>query len=87
MKNGKYVSGNCVKYYKNGKLHREDGPARVWDHGLYEWWLNGELHCETGPCVYFSNDNRVRVADAYYVHGANLSKQEFLQYKLLKLMK
>jgi len=29
------------EWYKNGKKHREDGPAEEWDDGFKEWWLNG----------------------------------------------
>ena len=38
MKDGKYVreSGNSY-YYKNNKLHREDGPAIEYISGDKEW--------------------------------------------------
>lgn len=32
-------------YYKNGFLHREDGPALISLHGdeiIHSWWYNGE---------------------------------------------
>lgn len=29
-------------WYKNGKLHRIDGPAVESQSGYIEWWLNGE---------------------------------------------
>ena len=29
-------------WYKNGKLHREDGPAREWSDGYKEWWLEDQ---------------------------------------------
>ena len=28
-------------WYKNGKLHREDGPADIWKDGYKQWWLDG----------------------------------------------
>ena len=37
-------------WYKNGKLHREDGPA-VERNGTKEWWVNGKLHREDGPAL------------------------------------
>lgn len=31
------------EWLKDGKLHREDGPAYVQDNGIKEWWLNNKL--------------------------------------------
>ena len=52
MKNG------CVEdefgnkfWYKNGILHREDGPAVELVNGIKEWYLNGHLHRESGPAI------------------------------------
>jgi len=28
-------------YYKQGKIHREDGPALEYNDGTKHWWLNG----------------------------------------------
>lgn len=42
---------SCVFYYKNGKLHKENGPARCWHDGTREWNLNDLLHREDGPAV------------------------------------
>ncbi len=28
-------------WYKNGKLHREDGSADIWKDGYKQWWLDG----------------------------------------------
>jgi hypothetical protein len=25
-----------------GRLHREDGPARIWGDGTKEWWLQSD---------------------------------------------
>jgi hypothetical protein len=33
---------NVIRYYLNGQLHREDGPAVIWADGGKEWWYNGE---------------------------------------------
>ena len=32
-----------VSYLKNGKLHREDGPARIYKDGHKSWWLDGKI--------------------------------------------
>ena len=31
-------------WYKNGKLHRDNGPAKIWSNGDEQWWQNGLLH-------------------------------------------
>lgn len=38
-------------WWLDGKLHREDGPARLHVTGEYVWWLNGEMHRVGGPAV------------------------------------
>jgi len=39
----------AVFYYKNGLLHREDGPAIEYPNGGKSWYKNGKLHREDGP--------------------------------------
>ena len=51
MKNGMHERKYGTEWYKNGKLHREDGPAREWANGGKAWWLNGKCHREDGPAV------------------------------------
>jgi hypothetical protein len=37
---------------KEGKYHREDGPAREWPaQGAKAWYRNGKLHREEGPAM------------------------------------
>jgi len=36
----KYSNGT-TKYFLNGKLHNENGPAIIWDTGEENYWLNG----------------------------------------------
>ena len=31
----------------NGQLHRKDGPARIWDTGVVEYWLDGNKISQT----------------------------------------
>ena len=38
-----------VFWYKDGKFHREDGPACEWANGSKEWYINGVWHREDGP--------------------------------------
>lgn len=45
-----YSNGTKI-WYKEGRFHREDGPAREWPNGSKEWWRNGEQHRSDGPAV------------------------------------
>lgn len=38
-------------WYKNGLLHREDGPAIEYETGEKHWYINGLLHRDDGPAV------------------------------------
>ena len=39
------------EWWKNDKLHREDGPAIECTDGYKAWFLNGNFHREDGPAV------------------------------------
>jgi hypothetical protein len=38
-------------WYKERKLHREDGPAMEYPDGRKEWYKEGKLHREDGPAI------------------------------------
>ena len=38
-----YANGT-KRWFLNGKLHREDGPAVEWSNSTKEWYLNGKRH-------------------------------------------
>jgi hypothetical protein len=58
-----YIDGT-KRWYLNGKLHREDGPA-VEDVNDYKaWFLNGERHREDGPAIEFVNGSK-----EWYLNG------------------
>ena len=59
VKKGRYVDAlGTVSWYKDGKLHREAGPAIEWKDGTKEWWLNGTYHREDGPAVEWPNGTK-----------------------------
>jgi hypothetical protein len=43
------------RWYKDGELHREDGPAIDLIKGHLEWWLGGIQHREDGPAIVNNN--------------------------------
>ena len=45
-------------WYKNGLLHRENGPAVEYSNGKKEWYKNGELHREDGPAIEWKSGNK-----------------------------
>jgi hypothetical protein len=45
----KYEYTNRVEYRdENGVLHREDGPALIYNNGEENWYKRGRLHRENG---------------------------------------
>jgi hypothetical protein len=42
----------------NGKLHREDGPAREDADGTKNWCLNGKLHRIDGPAIEWADGSK-----------------------------
>ena len=52
------------RWYLNGKRHRTDGPAVIYENGYQEWYLNGKLHRENGPAVIFPDGEKL-----WYLNG------------------
>jgi len=64
--------GNC-RYFRDRQLHRDDGPAVIWDDGSVEYWVNGQLHRLDGPAVIW-DDETVQ----FWVENRRLTAAEFL---------
>ena len=60
----KMESDEITEWFLNGKVHREDGPAVEWKHGLKEWYVNGLRHREDGPAMEWESG-----AKRWYVDG------------------
>lgn len=73
---------SSTEYYKNGKLHREDGPA-VDSNTEKSFYINGEFHCEEGP-AFSGYSYGVLIFSEYYLFGKSKTKEEVEEYKLLK---
>ena len=61
---------NCKAWYKEGELHREDGPAVEFADGEKHWYKEGKCHREDGPAVeyasginYWYKENRIHRED------------------------
>jgi len=64
---------DVVKYYnKNGKFHREDGPAVEYSNGYKAWYQDDKLHREDGPAIEHANGDK-----SWYINGKELSEEQF----------
>ncbi len=53
-----FLKNKYMWWYKNGKFHREDGPAKIWYDGIKEWWLNGK-YIYSSFCVRIDLRNKI----------------------------
>ena len=59
QKNGWVVTRDGRRmHYKDGLLHREDGPAVLYPSGDVYFYQNGRLHRERKPCVVLADGGR-----------------------------
>ena len=75
-----------IIYYKDGKKHREDGPAVELKNGTMEWWIDGQRHRDDGPaCIYKDPDE----GDFFYEWFRNderVTEQEIEQFIVKKAL-
>jgi|ERR1700691_1381388 len=64
-----YPNGT-LRYYLNGKYHREDGPASIGYNDTISYYINGECHREDGPAS-IDSDGKVR----YFINGKEITKE------------
>lgn len=50
----KFLWNQSIRHFKNGVLHRVDGPAVEYIHDRKEWHLNGKLHREDGAALQYA---------------------------------
>lgn len=78
-------------WYKNGKPHRENGPAKILHNGCKQWWFEGKLHRLDGPCVESPNDSTKQKKRygkepvKYRIHGEPFTKEEFYKQDIVVL--
>jgi hypothetical protein len=64
-------SGN-KRWFINGKLHREDGPAIEYADDTKVWFINGKRHREDGPAVEWVDGGK-----CWYINGILLTESQF----------
>jgi len=67
----KFVNGNQY-WYKNGKRHREDGPAVIYTNGTQYWYKNGKHHREDGPAIIYANGTQ-----EWYLNDKKYSRENY----------
>jgi len=50
--------GNTKWFNKEGKLHRNDGPALHYKDGSSYWYVNGKCHRTDGPAIEWYNGDK-----------------------------
>ncbi len=57
------------RWYKNDKLHRDDGPAVECLNGTRAWYKDGNLHRENGPACESFKDDKTLYYKYWYKNG------------------
>ena len=69
------------RYYLNGLLHKEDGPAVEWSTGIKVWYKNGKLHREDGPAVeYINGDKFWWLNGKFYGNYCNFTNESWIKF-------
>jgi len=61
-----------ISFYKNGKLHREGGPAIIYTTALRYWYKEGKIHRLDGPAIKYSNKEY-----DWWIEGENFNTRHF----------
>ena len=76
-------SFGIISYYKNGRIHREDGPATIYPSGARFWFIDGEYRWTDGPAVIWSDgsyewyvSDRTYYTNKSYQEATGLSDEE-----------
>lgn len=56
---GVIIKNGNKSWYKNGQLHREDGPAVECADGTKIWYRNDQVHRENGPAIECINGTKI----------------------------
>jgi hypothetical protein len=74
-----------IIFYKNGKKHREDGPAKTCGSKSEEWYFEGKLHRKDGPAIIYSDGSVDYWVNGIKLENCNSDKALQLYVDLLKL--
>jgi hypothetical protein len=66
------ANSDRVIWWLNGKRHRTDGPAVIWEDGDQWWLLNDNPHRTDGPAIIRANGTQI-----WYLNGQVYTEQEW----------
>ena len=76
VKNGRYEDKyGDVHWYKDGQLHREDGPAVEYEDGEVQWYKDGQLHRDDGPAIEYAYGYK-----EWWLNGVLHTEKKFNQW-------
>ena len=61
-----------TRWFLDGRLHRNDGPAYINSAGEKAWYQNGNRHREDGPAIKYAGGHK-----SWYLNGVNYTKEDF----------
>jgi hypothetical protein len=67
-------------WFKEGKYHREDGPAVEYPNGTKCWYKNGKLHREDGPAYDSPTGYKESWIEGKQYHPINLKDYVILDF-------
>ena len=70
-------NGKCKIWYFHGLVHRENGPAKIWNDGSKEWWVNGKPHRLDGPAMMESRSGQPK-AYMWFIEGKEMTFVDWL---------
>ena len=70
------IFNHCSRWYVDGELHRDGGPAVQYTDGSEMWYREGQLHRVDGPAYKCSDGT------SYWLNGEKVSKKR--HQKLVK---
>lgn len=80
-----YLNGKIKSetWYKNGKYHRENGPAyQLWYKNGQLWtevWLkDGKVHRDDGPAYQIWHEDGQLKKELWYINGENIKQNSFI---------
>lgn len=74
-----------TEYFKNGKLHKENGPAVVIKDASgfqFEYHEDGKIHRKDGPAIIYASFPNL---NKWYIEGKQLSGTEIILQKMINL--
>ena len=63
------------KWYLDGKLHKENGPAVEYEYDKKIWYLNGKKHRLDGPAVEYTSGYQLWYVDDIFIFAVDMDSK------------